>query len=194
MIYQCGFKQQPWDWIDDNVLLGSMPYHPHIEKLSEMGIEYSINMTWIYDPGLLFSQYNIEQLRLPTLDHYEPTLQSINKAIDFISKAVEEGKKVYIFCKGKKKKSNFQQPLNFHKGGHGRSAAIAYCWLLKSTGKSLEETQKLINSKRHVRKSLYKQDNIKTFYYLLQSPKLEEDEILIDDKTNPNETPNKKLL
>lgn len=105
--YKCGLKQTPWDWIDDHVLMGGLPLEEHIEKLANLQISYAINLTYIYDPGWCFARYNIEQLRLPTIDHREPNLQDINRGVELIQKAVEEGKKIYVFCKG----------------GHGRSAA-----------------------------------------------------------------------
>eukprot|EP01091_Cochliopodium_minus_P019593 TRINITY_DN8281_c0_g1_i1.p1 TRINITY_DN8281_c0_g1~~TRINITY_DN8281_c0_g1_i1.p1 ORF type:complete len:230 (-),score=39.47 TRINITY_DN8281_c0_g1_i1:163-852(-) len=175
--YKCGFNQNPWNWVDENLLLGSMPIEPHCEKLANLGVGLALNMCWIYDPEIYFRQNNIEQLRLPTIDHCEPSLQFLNRGVEAISKAVNEGKKVYVFCKG----------------GHGRSAAVAFCWLLKTAGKNLEETQKMISSKRRVRHKLFKQENIKTFYYLLQSPKLEDEDIEIDDEPSSKST-TKKLL
>ena len=105
--YQCGLKQEPWNWMDDTVLMGQMPIEQHVQKLSNMGVRYAVNLCYIYNIEQIYSKYGIEQLWLPTLDHYEPSLQDINSGVDLIQKARAEGAKVYVHCKG----------------GHGRSAA-----------------------------------------------------------------------
>lgn len=49
----------------------------------------------------------MKQLRLPTLDHFEPSVDSLQEAIKFIKEFKDRGQKVYIHCKA----------------GHGRAAA-----------------------------------------------------------------------
>lgn len=70
----------------------------------------------------------------------------------FIHEKQQSGVRVYVHCKS----------------GNGRGAAIAFCWLLAARKMTLEEAQQYLSSKRKVRKSLFKQTNIVTFYNRLQ--------------------------
>lgn len=85
-------------------------------------------------------------------DHTEPSLADIDAAMAFIKERSESGVRVYVHCKG----------------GNGRSAAIAFCWLLYARNMTLLEAQTYISEKRSVRKTLYKQPNIVAFYAKLQ--------------------------
>lgn len=79
--------------------------------------------------------------------------------MQFIQEKQASGVRVYVHCKG----------------GNGRSAAIAFCWLLYARKMTLLEAQEYINEKRSVRKTLYSQPNIVAFYNKLQLAK-EDDE------------------
>ncbi|TYZ68073.1 hypothetical protein PybrP1_013082 [[Pythium] brassicae (nom. inval.)] len=81
-------------------------------------------------------------------DHTEPSLGDIETAMAFIKEKQASGVRVYVHCKG----------------GNGRSAAIAFCWLLYARNMTLLEAQEYISDKRRVRKSLYKQPVIVAFY------------------------------
>lgn len=70
----------------------------------------------------------------------------------FIKKNKDAGVRVYVHCKG----------------GNGRSAAVAFCWLLYSHGWGLRETQEYLSDKRRVRKALYRQPVIVAYYRKLQ--------------------------
>ncbi len=93
------------------------------------------------------------QLYLPTVDHTEPTEYDLKRAVVFIEAALtkhaEVGGQVYIHCKS----------------GHGRGAAVAFCWLLYHQKLGLEDAQReLAASGRSIRKKLYQQKNITAFY------------------------------
>lgn len=70
----------------------------------------------------------------------------------FIKEKQESGVRVYVHCKG----------------GNGRSAAIAFCWLLYARNMTLLEAQEYISEKRLVRKTLFKQPTIVAYYNKLQ--------------------------
>ena len=69
----------------------------------------------------------------------------------------KEGEKVLVHCKG----------------GHGRGAAVAFAYLVSPHGGSLtpEEAQSRLNSIRDVRKKLYLQENLLSFYRALPTAK-----------------------
>lgn len=65
-------------------------------------------------PTSYYADLNIKQLRLPTVDHFEPTLEYFVEGVKFIDQARRNGERVYVHCKA----------------GHGRAASMALCWLL----------------------------------------------------------------
>ena len=72
-------------------------------------------MCYEYDgPKGFYSELGMKQLHLPTVDHFEPTSSQITEAVRFIQDYKNRGEKVYVHCKG----------------GHGRSASIAMCWMM----------------------------------------------------------------
>ncbi|KAG9405780.1 Phosphatidylglycerophosphatase and protein-tyrosine phosphatase 1 [Aphanomyces cochlioides] len=142
--------------VDSHVFLGAVPIvmMGHVSQLVSRGVRAVVNLCDEYEgPVAEYKKNNITQLRLPTVDHTEPTLDDIRKAIEFIEFHKSRGSRVYVHCKA----------------GAGRSAAIAFCWLLKSTGWSPQEVQQFLNEKRRVRRHLDIQPNIIAFYKSLQA-------------------------
>lgn len=144
------------------VVLGAVPMWGHPKKLHEKGVRGIINMMaesrgpcW----GT-FQDLGWNRLYLPTVDHIEPSVSDLEKAIAFIEHVSlspdSSCNKTYVHCKG----------------GHGRSAAVAICWLLyanKSENMTPREAQSILDAgKRKVRKHLYKQPNVLEFYRRLK--------------------------
>lgn len=139
-----------WTLIDSHVFLGAAPirFLNHVEQLHARGVRGVINLCSEYrGPTDLYRKYGIEQLYLPTTDHQEPSVADLRAAIEFIEKHKAQKSRVYIHCKA----------------GRGRSAAVAFCWLMHERRWSLEITQDYLNSKRAVRKTLYQQKAIRSF-------------------------------
>jgi len=83
---------------------------------------------------------------------------TFKKAVKFINEYRDKNKgRVYIHCKA----------------GHGRSAAIAFVWLLsnlsldKNSSILMERVNIYLYMLRHVRKTLWKQPNINEFKSLI---------------------------
>lgn len=139
--------------IDDTVVLGGAPFGfakiPH--KLhDEYNVVGVINMCEEYrGPAKIYDALGMEELWLPTTDHFEPSVNDMKKAVEFIQKYREEGKKVYIHCRA----------------GHGRSAAITYAWILSQSNEpiNMEELNRDLCKLRNVRKKLYEQPNVNEF-------------------------------
>lgn len=107
-----------WTPIDDTVILGCAPmgFLGHPQQLHKLGVRGVVNMCTEYSgPTSYYADIGIKQLRLPTVDHFEPSLDQMNEAVKFIEQHKALGNKVYVHCKA----------------GHGRAASIALCWLMK---------------------------------------------------------------
>lgn len=107
-----------WTKLDDTLILGCAPMNilGHPDQLYNLGVRGVINMCNEYPgPTARYSTLGIKQLYLPTVDHYEPTLEYMNAAVEFIEEHQARGEKVYVHCKA----------------AHGRAASIALCWMMK---------------------------------------------------------------
>jgi atypical dual specificity phosphatase len=142
--------------IDDTVVMGGAPIHllnyPEILR-RDYGVKGVINLCQEYrGPIKEYKRLHIEELYLPTTDHFEPSVEDLIKAVYFIRKIQKRGKgKVYVHCKA----------------GHGRSAAVVYAWLLANMEDPENVDMVALNSYlltlRDVRKTLWKQANINEF-------------------------------
>jgi atypical dual specificity phosphatase len=104
-------------------------------------------------PISYYSELGMKQLRLPTVDHYEPSVENMKDAVKFIKEYKLRNEKVYIHCKA----------------GHGRAASIALCWMMsENPTMSPKDINAMLFNKRKVRSSLYKQPNVQAFHASLQ--------------------------
>ena len=146
-----------WTTVVDNaVVLGGAPFGfmKYPEKLRELGVRGVINMCEEYHgPAKSYERLGIEHLRLPTVDHFEPSVEDLKRAVSFIQKHEAMGDRVYVHCRA----------------GHGRSAAAVYAWLLykEPLADPVELNEKLC-ALRNVRKALHSQPNVITFRNWLQ--------------------------
>jgi Dual specificity phosphatase, catalytic domain len=105
--------------IDETVILGGIPFGfaGFPERLyHDYHVRAVINLCAEYDgPVKQYQRLGIQQLHLPTTDHYEPSVHDLEMAVDFIDRYQTIGQKVYVHCRA----------------GHGRSAAVVYAWLLR---------------------------------------------------------------
>jgi atypical dual specificity phosphatase len=87
----------------------------HPDKLYKLGVRGVINMCYEYSgPTFQYNRLGMKQLRLPTVDHFEPSASQLQEAMAFIKDYQKKGEKVYVHCKA----------------GHGRAAAVAMCWMI----------------------------------------------------------------
>jgi predicted protein tyrosine phosphatase len=99
-------------------------------KLMQCGITNSVNLRIEFDDrerGLDLESY----CYLPVVDDAAPTLDQLQEGVDFISRAVNNGGKVYIHCAG----------------GVGRAPTMAAAYFI-STGMSLESAINLVRRNR----------------------------------------------
>lgn len=147
-----------WTTVVDNaVVLGGAPFGfmNYPEKLhSQFRVRGVVNMCEEYQgPMKSYRRLGIEHLRLPTVDHFEPSVEDLKKAVSFIQKHESRGDRVYVHCRA----------------GHGRSAAAVYAWLLykEPLADPIELNEKMC-ALRNVRKSLHSQPNVNKFRTWLQ--------------------------
>lgn len=139
-----------WTPVDDTVIFGAAPvgFLGHTRRLAGLGVAAVVNCCDEYGGPSWTGK--IEHLHIPTVDHVEPSPEDLEKAVRFIEDHKKRGHRVYVHCKA----------------GHGRSAAVVYAWLLHDNyGKVAPfELFETIASKRRVRKDLWRQPNILSFY------------------------------
>ena len=94
-----------------------MHFLGHPKVMYDMNVRGVVNMCSEYSgPVSDYKKLGIKQLRLPSVDHYEPDFKHMQDAVLFIEECKRRKEKVYIHCKA----------------GHGRAASIALCWLIHS--------------------------------------------------------------
>lgn len=156
--------------VDDTVLIGGVPYLGYPEKLAKKDVRGVVNLCDEYrGPIGAYKRLGIEQLYLPTVDHFEPEVESLKSAVSFIQEHESKGNKVYVHCKA----------------GHGRSAAVVMAWLLyKEPLADPQDLNEKLCSLRDVRKSLWKQTNVNIYLEWLKEGGMTDGESEEDDRNN----------
>ncbi|XAR70491.1 Phosphoprotein phosphatase [Bertholletia excelsa] len=108
-----------WDWVDEFVLLGAVPFPSHVERLKDLGVCGVVTLNEPYETLVstsLYQAHGINHLVLPTRDYlFAPSLNNICKAVDFIHENASHGQATYVHCKA----------------GRGRSTTIVLCYLVQ---------------------------------------------------------------
>ena len=125
-----------WDAVDDDVILGAYPFPVDVGKLAELGVGAVVNTCAEYaGPVKEYQRFNIEQLRVPTIDFTHPSLESLQTATEFMDDQIRQGKKVYVHCKA----------------GRARSATVVACWLIRYRRMNAEQAQQqMLQVRAHV--------------------------------------------
>ena len=144
-----------WDFIDDQVIVGAFPFWFDVAAMAEDGVQAVVNTCNEYGgPVKQYDQFGIEQLRVPTIDFTAPSLDSIQRGVEFIQQHVEQDHNVYVHCKA----------------GRGRSATIALCWLMAHRDMTPDQAQAYLLSKRpHVHSTLPARTVVKEYWGMLQA-------------------------
>lgn len=117
--------------------MGGRPLAMHVPALTEHGVHSVVNMTCEYaGPQKTFAASGIVQLRLPTLDFTEPSVEDLIKGIRFIQERLvaEDGGRVYVHCKA----------------GRARAACMVLCTLIAMEGMEGKEAFQAMKDKRPV--------------------------------------------
>jgi len=146
-----------WDSVDPDVILGALPLKRDVPKLAKLQVRGVINMCQEYPgPKEAYQQHNIDQLWLPTVDFNPPSLEAVQKGVEFLHQKTKQNQRVYVHCKA----------------GRARSATIVICWLVKHRGMSPEQAQAhLLACRPHVNPRLLSRPVVREFLGLdLSSP------------------------
>jgi hypothetical protein len=135
--------------ISDLVFFGPVPTSPILRVIQRAGVQTVVNLQAEYaGPVRYYLGRGIEQVRVRVVDFHSPSLSQIKMAVDIIEQSAEvKNMAVYVHC--------FQ--------GHGRSAVIAFCYLVKTTSLTCHQIQNLLESRRSVRGRLYDDKNVKRY-------------------------------
>jgi len=160
-------------------ILGGAPFgflnYPEI-LLEKYNVKNVINMCEEYQgPIAKYKKLGINQLRLKTTDHFEPSVQDLKTAVRYIQRAESRNNDMNnirntLFSSfrssSKTQKKKKKESVYIHcRAGHGRSAAVALAWLMyKNPMKTPKELNEYLSSKRNVRKYLWTQKNIIKFH------------------------------
>ncbi|KYR02118.1 phosphatidylinositol phosphatase [Tieghemostelium lacteum] len=150
ILQSAGLRGNLFDAVDDQVYLGAIQMYWNIPGLKMHGIKGVVNLCDEYQgPQKEYKKHDIDQLYVPVIDHYEPSVSEIRQCITFIQDQISLGHKVLVHCKA----------------GRGRSGAVMICYVALTKKLSLIDAQKYLVEKRSkVRKSLYKQKSVIAFY------------------------------
>lgn len=127
----------------------------HLAK--QYQIKGIVNMCDEYKgPTRQYERLGMTELRLQTVDHFVPSLEHLEAAVDFIRQHEARGERVYVHCRA----------------GHGRSAAAVLAWMVsKDPVVDVQELNRQLRQKRYVRKSLWKQTTLQDFHRSLLTKK-----------------------
>lgn len=108
-----------WDQVDEFLLLGAVPFPKDVPRLKKLGVGGVITLNEPYEtlvPSSLYHAHEIDHLVIPTRDYlFAPSLEDINRAVQFIHQNACCGKTTYVHCKA----------------GRGRSTTIVLCYLVE---------------------------------------------------------------
>ena len=137
------------DRIDDTVILGALPFPSHAAGLYDEGVRGVVNTCEEYGgPVAEYDRLGMTQLYIPTLDFQPPTIEELERAVDYIRQHRERGEGVYVHCKA----------------GRGRSTTVVLCWLIASQGLTPLAAQRLVEGKRpHVNGHIYRRPVVEEF-------------------------------
>jgi atypical dual specificity phosphatase len=142
--------------IDETVVMGGAPFGflGYPRKLrDEFGVGGVVNFCEEYrGPVAQYQRLGMEELYLPTTDHFEPSQEDLMTALSFIRRHEVQGKRVYVHCRA----------------GHGRSGAAVFAWmLLKDPTVDPRQLNAQFGKVRKVRSTLWKQPNIRALHQRL---------------------------
>jgi atypical dual specificity phosphatase len=116
-VLPCFFRV--YDEVLPGLYLGAVPcFESDVQTLHDVhNVRATVNLCeeWRSSPQL-YRKFDIKELHLPTLDHHPPTLESIERACEFIDEQLAQHVSVYVHCKA----------------GRSRSAIVVLCYLVKT--------------------------------------------------------------
>lgn len=144
-----------WNYVDDKLILGAMPFARDAQRLSDIGVVGVVNMCEEYPgPKTEYHKVGIEQLWLPTVDFNHPQKDCVQRGAEFIERHVQDDGCVYVHCKA----------------GRARSATIVLWWFVRFRSMTPQEAQQvMLQSRPHVNPRVFQRPVIQELYKELQA-------------------------
>jgi len=124
-------KELEYNYITDGIFIGTNQCcQTHFdEKLTKEGIESDISL----EDERIDSPFGVKfYIWIPTKNHTPPNPDQLKFGVAVLENLVSLGKKIYVHCKN----------------GHGRAPTMVATYLIKTQGKTPEEAEAFIKSKR----------------------------------------------
>lgn len=148
-----GHPMRRYSEVLPNLWVGGQHYGHGIEHMKKVGLSTIVNLRTSPDDaanGRTTGNY----LWLPTTDHTPPSLDDIQRAVDFIDAAMANGEKVYVHCRA----------------GVGRAPTMTACYLVSKAYTPHDAWEKL----RKVRPFIYPTSTqlaqVESYYQSLHAP------------------------
>ena len=133
-----------WHWTElegTSLYLGTVPTSDEqLQELRDEGVRAVVSLNQRWEPqapqGVRAAcvRQGLSHLSIPTPDYSAPSLETIQKACDFIRHHVGGGSRVYIHCNA----------------GRGRSAVCVLAFLMESRGLSAHAAYELVAAQRRI--------------------------------------------
>ncbi|MBK9120829.1 MAG: dual specificity protein phosphatase family protein [Phycisphaerales bacterium] len=157
VMYRTG-RWRLWDWVDEQVLLGGAPTRADLALLPEMGVRGIVNMCEeFHGHQVVLHRLGLQQLHLPTVDFHPPSLEAMQRGLEFIRQFVQAGSGVYVHCKA----------------GQGRSATLVVGYLMAAYGLTPRAAYARVREVRpHVTRRLDEREVVQELHLLLAEGRL----------------------
>jgi len=120
-----------WNVLPNKLSGMPKPEEEDLKAVHEKGIRAIISLLEDEKSVENYSSNGFENLWLPVIDHEAPTVEQVQKLVEFVDEQNEKGNEVAIHCKG----------------GRGRTGTMIASYLI-SKGASYEEAMNEIDSKQ----------------------------------------------
>ncbi len=143
-----------WDKIDEHVLMGAFPFPRDVLAMVHEGVGAVVNTCDEYrGPVAAYDRAGIEQLRVPTIDFTHPSLEDVERAVEFMQRHVAQGHNVYVHCKA----------------GRARSGTVVLCYLIAAHGLTPAQAQhEILQRRRHANPHLAERRVVQQFWQKYQ--------------------------
>lgn len=153
-----------WDWIEEFLLLGAVPFPTDVKRLKDLGVHGVITLNEPYEtlvPTSLYKAHGIDHLVLPTRDYlFAPSIDDICEAVDFIHGKTLLKQGTYVHCKA----------------GRGRSTTIVICYLVEHRRMSPDAAYAYIRSIRpRVLLASAQRQAVEEYYHLKVKKQMQRD-------------------
>ncbi|KAI5740072.1 phosphatidylglycerophosphatase and protein-tyrosine phosphatase 1-like [Diaphorina citri] len=144
-----------YDRIDENIILGALPFKRLTNKLLEENVKGVVSMNEDYELYFAngreeWNKVGVEFLQLSTRDIFDtPDQDKLERGVDFIQRISKTGGTVYVHCKA----------------GRTRSATLVGCYLMKKNQWEPEKAVLYMQTKRpHIWLRTPQWNALRTYY------------------------------